>query len=342
LRNSPERASNSRSAKRNVCRDGEGPAAEVALQIGVVCVGVDGACPGQPASLSRLKLDLDGLGDGPGHLSLQGQHVAQLAFIAPRPQVTVGGGVDQLRRDAHAAARAQDRTLHHGIHAELSGDLGHRFRGARVLHHRRPRDHAQGSDLRQVGDHGIGHAVHEIVLLGLSGEILERKHGYGSDRDGRRRTTPPISCPGQREHRQQRRAQRHQGRRARGREGGLGATPGHRCRRRRLLRHGKRPCHDGRDEAIAAARQGLHEARLVGRVVQGIAQALDRAVEADLEVHERVDWPEDLAHLLPRHHLARAPEQEQEDLEGCSCRRTVSPFFRSSPERASNSKSPKR
>src|SRR6185295_13457736 len=68
-------------------------------------------------------------------------------------------------------------------------------------------------------------------------------------------------------------------------------------------------------ETVAPAGQRLDEARTVGGIVQGIPQPLDRAVEADVEVHERVAGPEGLADLLARHDLARPLQEEGEDLE---------------------------
>ena len=75
-------------------------------------------------------------------------------------------------------------------------------------------------------------------------------------------------------------------------------------------------CFDRGHETVAPAGQRLHEPRTVGGIVQGIPQPLDRAVEADVEVHERVAGPEGLADLLARHDLARPLEEEGEDLEG--------------------------
>ena len=83
------------------------------------------------------------------------------------------------------------------------------------------------------------------------------------------------------------------------------------------LGHGRRhPGRGGRgDEAVAAARQRLDEARVVGVVAERRAQAFHRGVEAVFEVHVGAVGPELPAQLLPRHHVARPPQQQPEDLE---------------------------
>src|SRR5437899_184147 len=68
---------------------------EAPLEVRLVRVGLHRRLPGEPALLLRLKLDLDGLGNGPRQLPLKRQDVAQLALVAPRPQVAVGRRVDQ-------------------------------------------------------------------------------------------------------------------------------------------------------------------------------------------------------------------------------------------------------
>src|SRR5439155_21764007 len=70
---------------------------EASLEVRLIRVGLDRRRPAQPALLLRLKLDLYGLGDGPRQLPLKGQDVAQLALVAPCPQVAIRRRMDQLR-----------------------------------------------------------------------------------------------------------------------------------------------------------------------------------------------------------------------------------------------------
>ena len=71
---------------------------------------------------------------------------------------------------------------------------------------------------------------------------------------------------------------------------------------------------DRSDEAIAAPGQGLDELRRFGRIPECLAGLLDRRVQAVLEVHERVGFPEPFAQLLARADLARPFEQQRQDL----------------------------
>ena len=62
--------------------------------------------------------------DGDGvELALQGQDVAQVAFVLLGPEVRVRSGVNQLRRDPHAPVRPQHRAFDDGIDVERLRDL---------------------------------------------------------------------------------------------------------------------------------------------------------------------------------------------------------------------------
>ena len=60
-------------------------------------------------------------------------------------------------------------------------------------------------------------------------------------------------------------------------------------------------CHrivNRRDETVALASECLDEAWRFGRVTQRRPESLDGGVEAVLEIHERLGWPEPLLQLL--------------------------------------------
>ena len=59
----------------------------------------------------------------------------------------------------------------------------------------------------------------------------------------------------------------------------------------------------------------LDELGCVGRVAQGIAQALDRRIQPALEVHIGVGRPKPLAQLVARDQLAGVLEQEGQNLQ---------------------------
>ena len=120
-------------------------------------------------------------GDGHRDLALEGQDVSRVARVALRPEVPVRIGLDELDRDPHVSAVPQHRAFHDAPDAERAGDLGKRFRRVLVRHHGRPRDHLQRADARQLGDHGLGHSVREVLLLGILREIRERQDGERVD-----------------------------------------------------------------------------------------------------------------------------------------------------------------
>ena len=119
--------------------------------------------------------------DGHRDLALEGEDVSRVARVALRPEVPVRVGLDELDRDPHVSAVPQHRALHDTPDAERAGDLGKRLRRVLVRHHGRPRDHLQRANARQLGDHGLGHPVREVLLLGVLREIRERQDGERVD-----------------------------------------------------------------------------------------------------------------------------------------------------------------
>ena len=287
---------------------------EAPLEVGLVDSRVDGRGRGEPALFLRLQLGFHRLRDGACHFALQGQDVSHLALVVPGPEVLVGVSRDELRRHAHAVAGADHRAFHDGVDVELLRDLAQRLVRLLVLRDGGPRDHAQRAHLREIGRHRVRHPVDEVLLLGVAAEVLEGQDRDGPDRRGRPTPMPARACGG-RDERDQQDAEGEDGRGARGRPS---------SRRRRGLdgtgrsrgRIGGSLGLDRGEEPVPAARQRLHEARALRGVAQRVAQPLDRAVEARIEVHEGVGGPQGLAHLVPAHDLARTPEQQEQDLEG--------------------------
>ncbi|TMQ70208.1 MAG: hypothetical protein E6K80_09225 [Candidatus Eisenbacteria bacterium] len=100
--------------------------------------------------------------------------------------MAVGGGFDELGRDAHAIAGAQHRAFDDRVDAQLARDVRQRAADALEAHGGGARDDAQRPDLGQVGDQRLGHAVGEVLLLGVAREVLEREHGDRLDTRRRR------------------------------------------------------------------------------------------------------------------------------------------------------------
>jgi hypothetical protein len=78
--------------------------------------------------------------------------------------------------------------------------------------------------------------------------------------------------------------------------------------------HKARPYVDWPDEPVTSPWQGFHKARIVGRIAQRLPNFVDRLIQASVEVHEGISRPNRLLQILPRHHLARMPQQHRQDL----------------------------
>ena len=66
----------------------------------------------------------------------------------------------------------------------------------------------------------------------------------------------------------------------------------------------------GRDPAVTAAVYCFNKNRIVGGVAERIAQALDGAADAAVEIDEDILRPKFLPQFLPGHHLIGVVEQE--------------------------------
>src|SRR5215831_16609287 len=91
--------------------------------------------------------------------------------------MSVGPGVDQLRRDAHAAGGSTHRAFEHVADAELAPDLLHIDRLALVRKGRIAGDDEEPTDAGERGDDLLDHTVCEIFLLGVTAHIGEGQHG---------------------------------------------------------------------------------------------------------------------------------------------------------------------
>ena len=139
-------------------------------------VGIDRAPARHPRLLLRCDGDLDLRRDRLRHLALEREDVPHVALVGFGPEVTVRRGIHEEGRDPDAVPRAEHRAFDDRAHVEGAGDVPERRVRALVAHDRRPRDDAQRADLRQACDQRFRHAVREIVLLGIAGEVLEREH----------------------------------------------------------------------------------------------------------------------------------------------------------------------
>src|SRR5207247_3958121 len=77
-----------------------------------------------------------------------------------------------------------------------------------------------------------------------------------------------------------------------------------------------RSLHDWRNKAIAALGYRLDEARVLGGIFEGLAQPVNRLVQAAIEIDKGVGAPQLLLQFLTGHRLSGSLEQHGQDLKG--------------------------
>jgi len=126
------------------------------------------------------QLWFDRAGDAGRDLILQLENVVERGVEAVGPDVSAGRRVDQLPADTHPVGGFAHAAFEHVAHAELLRHLLHIDRLALV-----GKGGIAGDDKepRQPGDRRrdlLDHAIDEIVLLGIAGQVLK-----GQDRQRR-------------------------------------------------------------------------------------------------------------------------------------------------------------
>ncbi len=96
------------------------------------------------------------------------------------------------------------------------------------------------------------------------------------------------------------------------------------------------------NEAIASPRDSFDEDGMVGVISQRIAEFLQRAVQAEIEIDESVSRPEPLLQFLTRNHFAGMFQQGLKYLKGLLLELDPGPALRSSPAGKLTSKTPNR
>ena len=83
---------------------------------------VDRTCLAEARFFFRRDDDLDFARDLAGDFTLQRKDVAKIALVTFGPEVLVGGGVDELGRDADALAVTKHRAFDDGVDVEFASD----------------------------------------------------------------------------------------------------------------------------------------------------------------------------------------------------------------------------
>ena len=171
----------------------------------------------------------------------------------------------------------------------------------------------------ELRDHLFRQTVTQVFLVRIAGEVVEGKNGERQPpaRPGPRSRTrcPPSRRPGPRHQI----TAAMQGRAGDERRDGTRTAGAARARPRpRRLNGPLAPRGRGRhrsDEPVTTPREGLDVTGGLGRVAQRLPQLPHRRVEAVVEVDERVRRPELLPQLLSGHHLARALQEQGQQVE---------------------------
>ena len=88
-------------------------------------------------------------------------------------------GVDQLCGDTGLLPRSLHTAFDHVAHAEIACHVGQDNGSPLVGENGVAGDDVQSGKLGQVGNQGLGDAVGEIVLAGITAEVRERQHRDG-------------------------------------------------------------------------------------------------------------------------------------------------------------------
>ena len=116
-----------------------------------------------------------------GDAVLEGEDVGGRTFKGLGPEVAVGAGVDELGGDADPVAGADDGAFDDGVDVELASNVGEWAMRALVGHDGGSGDDAKVGDTGELSDELVGHAVGEVLLAWVAGEVLKRKNGNRAD-----------------------------------------------------------------------------------------------------------------------------------------------------------------
>jgi catechol 2,3-dioxygenase-like lactoylglutathione lyase family enzyme len=154
-------------------------------QVEVVCREAPRARAARLLDLRLADGGLDGGGDARGDVVLQVEEVSEGTVEARGPELRAGVRLDELRADTDLGRRPAHASLEDVADAELLRRVLHVDLAAAARREARAsRDHHDGLEAGQRREDVLGHAVGEVILPGLSGQVREGKH-----RDRRRRRT---------------------------------------------------------------------------------------------------------------------------------------------------------
>jgi hypothetical protein len=92
-----------------------------------------------------------------------------------RPSAIAGLRVDELDVHTHPIAAALNASFQHIAHVQFAADLPHIEGLALVGEGGVARDHKGTRNAREIGGQALGHAIDEVVLLGITAQVRERQ-----------------------------------------------------------------------------------------------------------------------------------------------------------------------
>src|SRR6266446_5729140 len=136
----------------------------------------------RPPRLSLNELRLERVGEPRYDFVLHVKEVGNGLVKTLRPEVVAGFGVDQLHVHPKAVSRTLHRALEYIPDVQLTSQLlyvnGSALEGERGV----ACNHERAIDARQVRGEALGHAIDEVVLLGIAAHVRERQYHNGKMR----------------------------------------------------------------------------------------------------------------------------------------------------------------
>jgi len=162
------------------------PVREVsALKVEVVRIDAAGRTGDDGRGLRRESA-AQGTDDRPRDVVLHLEHILRIPLVGLRPERETVGHVDELSRDAQARSGAPYTALDDTLYVQPRSDVVDVDALALECERRATSSDSQPLDFREGARQLVGHAVGEVLLLGVIADVCHGQHGDGGRRSGRR------------------------------------------------------------------------------------------------------------------------------------------------------------
>src|ERR1700730_1834784 len=146
------------------------------LSMKSLCNGVGGGRLCDSCFLAWRHSSLQLVGNRLSNLTLNGEHIREIAIVSLRPKMRIRARVNELGVDPDTVGRALDTTFQNVGNAELPSDFA-KVAGANdlILHHAGATNHFKICHLGQIGEDLILDAVGKEARLRIRAKIFERQ-----------------------------------------------------------------------------------------------------------------------------------------------------------------------